>query len=267
MAMISKAARLLTVLPTNPREFVDRIRAGLTSRLDYFSNRRAHNYAPIPFNVAIASLSMALHDDVKERLREPALAQISKECRDSLYKLRASAPFAITHNADSVVSRLNYVIARSLRPAVVVECGVCYGLSSAHVLQALALNGPGELHSIDLPPSARNADNYVGCAVPSRLRTNWKLYRGTSRRLLKTLLAGLPPLDLFFHDSLHTFANMRFEFDSAWEALRPGGVLLADDIESNSAFAELALKPDVTLSFCMRQTKRNSLFGIAVKQK
>lgn len=265
--MISKAARLLTVLPRNPREFVDRVRAGLTSRLEYFSRGRAHSYAPVPFNAAVASLSMALHDDVKERLREPALAQISKECRDALYKLRASAPFATAHNADSLVSRLSYAITRSLRPSVVVECGVCYGISSAHFLQPLAQNGQGKLHSIDLPPSARNADNYVGCAVPSRLRTNWKLYRGTSRRLLKPLLAGLPQLDLFFHDSLHTFANMHFEFESAWTALRPGGILLADDIESNSAFAELALKPDVALSFCMRQTKRDSLFGIAVKQK
>jgi predicted O-methyltransferase YrrM len=33
---------------------------------------------------------------------------------------------------------------------------------------------------------------------------------------------------------------MSFEFDTAWAALRPGGVLVADDVTVNSAWEEFA---------------------------
>jgi hypothetical protein len=44
-----------------------------------------------------------------------------------------------------------YVIARLLRPRVIIESGVSSGISSAHILAALRKNGRGKLHSIDLP--------------------------------------------------------------------------------------------------------------------
>ena len=37
---------------------------------------------------------------------------------------------------------------------------------------------------------------------------------------------------------------MRFEFDSAWSALRSGGVLAADDVNVNGAFADFASAHD-----------------------
>ena len=44
------------------------------------------------------------------------------------------------------------------------------------------------------------------------------------------------------HDSEHSEACMRFEFDAAWAALRDGGVLAADDVTVNDAFVELRLR-------------------------
>jgi predicted O-methyltransferase YrrM len=37
---------------------------------------------------------------------------------------------------------------------------------------------------------------------------------------------------------------MRFEFDAAWAALRDGGVLAADDVNANTAFADFAAARD-----------------------
>src|SRR4051812_9989904 len=47
-----------------------------------------------------------------------------------------------------------YLFTRAVRPDVFVETGVHNGLGSAFTLLALARNGHGTLHSIDLPSSA-----------------------------------------------------------------------------------------------------------------
>jgi hypothetical protein len=43
-----------------------------------------------------------------------------------------------------------YLLVRAARPRVVIDTGVLYGASSAHLLAALARNGGGELHSIEI---------------------------------------------------------------------------------------------------------------------
>jgi hypothetical protein len=38
---------------------------------------------------------------------------------------------------------------------------------------------------------------------------------------------------MFVHDSRHTERNVLFELDHAWNATKPGGVLLVDDVDLN----------------------------------
>jgi hypothetical protein len=54
------------------------------------------------------------------------------------------------------------------------------------------------------------------------------------------LLERLGTVDTFMHDSEHSFDCMWFEFNAAWPALRPGGVLLSDDVNSTEAFSRFA---------------------------
>lgn len=150
-----------------------------------------------------------------------------------------------------------YAVLRRLQPGVAVETGVCNGVSTAFVLLALAANRAGRLHSIDLPEVA--GEDYEpgtfwdgkggavippgkepGWMVPSRLRSRWSLVLGRSQQELPPLLDDLQPIDFFMHDSEHSEACMRFEFEAAWAALRDGGVLAADDVNSNDAFAAFA---------------------------
>jgi hypothetical protein len=42
------------------------------------------------------------------------------------------------------------------------------------------------------------------------------------------------------HDSEHSFECMWFEFNQTWPALRPGGVLVSDDVNSTEAFPRFA---------------------------
>ena len=65
--------------------------------------------------------------------------------------------------------------------------------------------------------------------MPDWLRGRWKFHLGDARQILPPLARELPPLDLFTHDSLHTYEHMKFEFEQAFPLLRPGGILVADD--------------------------------------
>jgi len=156
-----------------------------------------------------------------------------------------------------------YAIVRELRPRVAVETGVCNGVSTAFLLLALEANGFGELHSIDLPEVAGETyeagtfwqgkggavippGKEPGWMVPEKLRGRWALILGRSEDELPHLLEKLAPVDLFMHDSEHSYECMSREFSLAYPALRDGGVLIADDIQSNSAFAELAAETGST---------------------
>ena len=145
-------------------------------------------------------------------------------------------------------SAVLFLMVRKLKPLAVIETGVAQGVSSYGILKALDLNGSGRLISIDLP--TRNPEGTVnrdgtrdpvhtpssvdpGWLVPEELRRLWDLRLGRSEELL---LQIEEPIDMFFHDSDHSYANMKFEFDWAYRHLRKGGLLVSDDTWRNSAF-------------------------------
>lgn len=121
-----------------------------------------------------------------------------------------------------------YLLVRAARPQVVVETGVLYGASSGHILAALARNGRGQLYSIDIGRDPREPPHEF--FVPAELQPYWHLIIGDSRRELPSLLNRCPAIDMFHHDSLHTFRHMTWEFETAFPHLTAGGVLSSDDI-------------------------------------
>jgi predicted O-methyltransferase YrrM len=262
--MLSKMLQLLSVFSRHPQEAVDRASLIIRSRLE--TNRScASAYAIRAADDTLVELSRVLYDNLEMRLQEGGLAAIAASVREAQQSLPKNAPFRSAHNGDSMLARLCYLITRAVRPDAVVETGVCYGVISAFVLQALKENGRGRLHSIDLPPLGENADDFVGRFVPPELRGPWTLHRGTSATCLPPLLEEIGPIGMFVHDSLHTYANMRCEFVTAWPALNPGGVLISDDVHNNSAFQELTTRADVACAAVMKEEQKQSLFGVAVK--
>jgi predicted O-methyltransferase YrrM len=136
---------------------------------------------------------------------------------------------------------IQYAIVRALRPETIVETGVANGVSSAHVLLALHKNRQGTLHSIEIGDSTYlPTGREPGWVVPDWLRGRWKFHLGDARQVLPKLVRELPPLDLFTHDSLHTYEHMKFEFEQVFPFLRPGGLLIADDALWNEAFWDFA---------------------------
>lgn len=144
-----------------------------------------------------------------------------------------------------------YALIRKLRPTVLVETGVCNGVSTAMILQALERNGAGRLWSIDYPeysdgsvhdfsatklgavvPSGRKP----GWVIPEPLRERWELIIGKSQEELPPLLDRLGTIDFLMHDSEHSYECMTFEMESAADHLAPGNLLVVDDSQWNDAF-------------------------------
>ncbi len=233
-----KIALLLSLLPVKPREFMDRIAIICESRLSVF--RPNYVYYPVTsLSAIISEISTVLGRlDLTAVLRERALAEIEDMVRQRLEHCRSVGPFPMSHNADFDLARLCYAAVRALRPARVVETGVAYGVTSAFILQAMEVNQCGELHSIDLPPLAPGAEEFVGFAIPGSLRTRWHLHRGPARKILPRIVHQLDQIDIFIHDSLHTYRNMKFELLTVAPYLSNPSIVVADDIGSNRAFQE-----------------------------
>lgn len=174
--------------------------------------------------------------------------------------------FGERYDSDAALAQMNWCCVRHLRPQRVVETGVARGVNSRVILEGLERNGTGHLWSIDLPPVLDTWRAQSGAAVTPELRGRWTFLEGSSRRHLRPLLADLGSIDIFIHDSLHSAANMRFEMSTAWPYVRRGGVLLADDIESNPAFAGFTRSlPPPSVLVVRQDAIKKGLFGVVTK--
>jgi hypothetical protein len=149
-----------------------------------------------------------------------------------------------------------YFIVRLAAPEIMVETGVAHGVSSWTILNAMHRNGKGKLYSIDLPNldlksyNPENIQKSSGWVVPDALRQRWELRLGSSQELLPTLMAELKSVDIFFHDSDHSYHNMLFEFNTVFYHIRQGGLIISDDVHKNNSFSEFTReKPLIGIRF------------------
>jgi predicted O-methyltransferase YrrM len=147
-----------------------------------------------------------------------------------------------------------YSLVRAMRPGVVVETGVCYGVSSAYILEALRDNGYGVLYSIDLgnTPDEPPNDFFVRPA----LKGAWRLIIGDSRQELPRLLARLGQIDLFHHDSLHTYEHMTWEYETAFPHLAPNGAISSHDVRTLMSLTN-PFQRNPFSAFCRRHNLRS----------
>jgi len=113
-------------------------------------------------------------------------------------------------------------------------------MSSAFILKALAdekLNTT-RLYSIELSEQCEQ-----GALIPEDWRTSGQFVamRGRIEDFLKR--GQLPrSIDMFLHDSSHSYRHMLWEFRQFWPRLRDGGLLVSHDVQMNAAFPEFIAK-------------------------
>lgn len=146
-----------------------------------------------------------------------------------------------------------YIVARSIKPHLVVETGVAHGKSSAYILLALEHNEHGHLYSVDLPATGMNAPDgsqtslsglEPGWLVLDRLRKRWTLTMADSLSFLRNtfpaLIAGhdpVPGVSLFLHDSLHTFEHVAEELRLVSPFLARPAIVCVDNVDMPGGLA------------------------------
>lgn len=121
----------------------------------------------------------------------------------------------------------------------VVETGVAYGWSSLTILAAMS-GATGRLVSVDMPYVKRANERWIGIVVPQAWRSRWTLIREPDRNGLIKALGQFSGIDLCHYDSDKSYSGRAFAYPLLWEALKPGGVFISDDITDNAAFREFA---------------------------
>lgn len=132
-----------------------------------------------------------------------------------------------------------YQLARLMKPEVVVETGVYWGISTAFILAALHDNRRGHLYSVDLPGGTQaplKPDEPTGFVVPDELRGRWTLRLGPVREQLPLLKKDISKVDLFYHDADHRYSEMTWEMELFLGWSHDGSILIVDDVDANSAF-------------------------------
>lgn len=139
-----------------------------------------------------------------------------------------------------------YALVRALQPEHVVETGTHFGLGSCAIAAALLRNGHGRLTTIDVDPEAGYliGDPWVE-VVEQR--------SGSSVELL----AGLDDVDIFLHDSLHTYEYETAELGAVEPRLRAGAVVLSDNAHDSAALSEWAERTGRHYLFFKEQPARH----------
>lgn len=239
MGRIHRLARAATVVAQDPVEGVERVREKIASERQ---KTRRPPPAPPPdpdWEARLQSLlGIASRSEAVDGF-DALWAEIAGALHDRGFTIGRHT-YSGWDDGDPGLLRAAWYVTRQCQPQVVLETGVARGLTSRVVLEGLEANGTGHLWSIDLKPplDAERLAAETGAAVVERLKSRWTLVEGSSRRRLPGLLEQLGNIDLFIHDSRHTHRNMSFELHQAWGKLRPGGIMLVDDIHGNSAFDE-----------------------------
>jgi hypothetical protein len=268
--------RASAVMLRHPGQGVERIRG----RLDRHEDKRALTATGLS-----ASALYGASEDWAERLHAaleapwpcqeaeafgPAWDHIVADLAEAGARV-GIASYGGWNDGDRAFAEAIWCLVAHLRPQAVVETGVAHGLTSRVILEGLFRNGRGHLWSVDLPAVDSVLHSEIGMAVSEGLRPRWSYVQGTARDRLPGLLAGLGVIDIFVHDSLHTGRNQRFEIESAWGALRPGGVAVVDDIDHSLAFLNFVRDAEPAAWLAARHVTGpglmgpDGLWGVAVK--
>jgi len=121
---------------------------------------------------------------------------------------------------------LLYALVRVLRPTAVVEIGTAIGSSALWLAQALADNGHGRLHSIDVNACAPARARVERAGLAARVTFHTMSSHGAQAAALARRVA---PVGLLFVDGAHDCASVVQDIERWAAAVPPGGIVAFHD--------------------------------------
>jgi len=267
MNKLAYLAKFLAYSISNPKKGKEVINSKLQSMED--SSAKLYDYGSIQSSLeetmtklfGTKSISISEAQKNTEHLRNH-ISDFFDKLKFENYPSKGK-PYPTEYSLDDNSGLFLYILCKTIKPEKIVETGVAYGLSSMYILQALKENNKGTLYSIDSVFSPWQSEEMIGAAIPRDLRARWKFIFGSSSEKLEQTLSQLNEIDVFFHDSLHTYKNMTFEFKTAWPFIAENGFLISDDIGDNNAFYDFTKK--INKSPLILPQKENSFLGLVHK--
>lgn len=155
-----------------------------------------------------------------------------------------------------------YLLTKIIKPKVIVESGSNIGFSSSFIALAVKENNNNckfytiepyleyewkTMSFIESNNARKQKINYSKvtgkcgplAVVPPDIKEHISLKTGYSEDVLPRLLQEDERVDIFFHDSEHSYKNMIWECACVLPRLKSGGYILVHDIFQNSAFKEM----------------------------
>ena len=120
-------------------------------------------------------------------------------------------------------------LVRERRPALTLEIGFAYGVSTLFIVEALRQNGQGRHIVIDPLEHTRFDGLGLRHVAEAGLATLVDFREEPAELCLPRLVAEGVQVDFAFNDSGHLFDHVVTEFVFLARLLRPGGVLVFDD--------------------------------------
>jgi predicted O-methyltransferase YrrM len=122
-------------------------------------------------------------------------------------------------------------LVRAERPGTTLEVGMAFGLSTVFICQALS-DGGGRRHIV-MDPNQNSDYHGVGLRHldAAGLRHLVEFFEESSHRVLPRLEAAGTKVDFAFIDGVHLFDYTLLEFFFIDRMLRPGGLMVFDDLQ------------------------------------
>jgi len=237
---ISFYLSLLKFSLLHPKEGLNLINEANQVRDDNTQKFENFEYTPVDISKALELITNNQTDSNIDLLKMNSLQNHLKSFFKNISGNYPSItkPYPIDYSIMGQSGPFLYKLCKIIKPEIIIETGVAYGVSSSYILQALSENNKGKLISIDSIFRPWQSKKMLGSAIPKNLLDRWELKIGTSEKLLDEIFKVYSSIDIFLHDSLHTYKNMSFEFQKSWPFINEGGFLLSDDVTSNNAFGD-----------------------------
>ena len=130
----------------------------------------------------------------------------------------------------------------------VVETGVCHGMSSFFILDAL----PDDGKLISIEPTILDL-------IPKEGDPKWQLIRNYSEKVLENVFKVNKDIDLFIHDSKHEYDHMKWEYEVAVKHCR---YIASHDINHTGAGS---VWKDLIKKYKLKEIYNGGKFGIVEK--